>query len=130
MRKLIFILILSLSILSCSKEKDASIVGNWTQIARYSQDASGQFTWTYMQDMDAAFRANFTSEGTFVMLQRDPYAKGVYQYNYATKQLKLDDLNTNTNTANTMVSYLDEEYLVIDWFQNGNLYKKDKYLRQ
>ena len=127
MRKLLTLIIFPFILLSCQKSKDATIVGDWMQIERYSKDENGQFSWHNMSDGYA--NLSFSQAGTYRIVLRDPVASGNYQYNYATRQLKL--VNPLSGNANVVpVSYLDDDYLVIDWMYNGELINKDKYQRR
>jgi hypothetical protein len=129
MRRLFIPLLVILVLASCTKEKDATIVGEWEQIARYNQDASGQFTWTYINEPTYPSLINFTTDGKYSMIFREPLGSGKYQYDYAAHQLKLEDPLSGTINVSP-VSHLDDEFLVIDLVANGQLYAKNKYKRK
>jgi len=129
MRKLIILIFISIFLFSCQKDKCATIVGEWEQIARYSKDASGQYSWIYLQEAKYPARISFTTDGKYNMVFREPIGSGKYQYNYAAKQLKIEDQLSGT-ISTSPVSYLDEDYLVIDKINNGELIESNKYQRK
>jgi len=122
------ILLISLFVFSCEKEKDASIVGSWEQISLYSPDSSGQFSWSSIIDVYPP-RLLLTADGYYNFVYRDPLGGGIYSYNNLTRQLTFEQLPSgNISVAN--VSFLDNEYLVIDHVSNGILHAKSKYQRK
>jgi hypothetical protein len=128
MRRLSALLLIPVLLFSCQKEKDATIVGSWEQIARYSQDVSGQYSWSYVNDT-YPYRITFTADGKYSVIFYEPMGEGKYQYDYATRQLRFEDMSSGTISFSP-VSYLDPDYLVIDVFHNGTFYAKNKYERK
>jgi hypothetical protein len=134
MKRLSILLLIPVFIFSCTKDKDtidksATIVGDWEQVARYSKDAAGQYSWTYISEPNYPPRIIFTTDGKYSMSFRDPIGAGNYQYDYAARQLQFQDPLSGT-TSTSPVSYLDQEYLVIDMMLDGVLYAKNKYKRK
>ncbi|HEX7905508.1 MAG TPA: hypothetical protein VF487_16660 [Chitinophagaceae bacterium] len=128
MKKFKSILLVSLFIFSCQKEKDASIVGYWEQISLYRPDSSGQFSWSLIIDMYPP-ALSFTPDGYYAVAYREPLGGGVYSYNNLTHQLTFKQLPSG-NISVSNVSSLDDEYLVIDHISNGILQSKSKYHRK
>lgn len=113
---------------SCSKKKDASLIGSWEQIALYSPDSSGQFSWSFIVDVYPP-RLLFTADGYYSFAHREPLGGGIYIYNNLTHQLTFEQRPSGSISISN-VSSLDEEYLIIDHVSNGMLLAKSKYLRK
>lgn len=127
MQKLIyFISLMVLLFTSCTKDKEASIVGLWVEIDIYMQQQSGAFTWG--NNPRFPYQLNLKENGEYFTASDIPGSKGVYDYNHATRQIRFGTVTSGASYINT-VSVLNDDNLQIDNYLNGILVRKVKYQR-
>jgi hypothetical protein len=124
-KKLLSILFISILLFSCRKEKNITIVGSWRENAEYIKNSSGEFYW--FSDLRFPLMLTLAGNGQYSAFDDMPAGYGNYQYNYSTHELKFEDPAGNLNVH--IVSYLDENYLIIDYIYNNELFRKRKFSR-
>jgi hypothetical protein len=121
MKRAAIILLLSVFFISCKKEANISIVGNWIEDANYFMDSTGQYTWGPSGRWP--MNLTFTSEGTCEVFQEMAGSTSSYRYNPATRELVY-----GSNSAPAYkVSMLNEEFLILDSHYPG---EKTRYRRK
>jgi len=130
MKSLLKVLFLSVFfILSCNKEKRYSIVGNWETAAVYRIDETGNFRWYEIPSYSRAKRLfNLSEAGSYYFFSDIPEGHGIYNYDYATKKLTLAS-SSNGSVQLVDVSYLDENFLTVDYYYNAVLLAREKFRR-
>ena len=126
MKKLFCLFFISIFCLSCQKDTPVTITGFWKQISVYSRLNSGSFYWS---DVSSAFplTLELTEDGKYFFQYDVPAGHGLYQYNYSTKELHFEDSNGNVDIDT--VSFLDGNYLVVDYSFNGVVEYRHKFMR-
>lgn len=118
---------LFLFLISCKKEKQPSIVGTWKEVSAYYQDGQGNYKWNDVLHGFPYF-LTFTDFGTYSSRQCTPAGKGYYQYDRASKQVRMEDISSG-NILTLSVSTLDDDYLILDHGQTGMGEYKVKFIR-
>lgn len=126
MKRVINILLILIILSSCKKEKSLTIAGLWRESANYIKTPSGGFSWESASRFPLML--TLTSNGQYYAFNDIPAGNGIYEYNYSTSQLKLEDQVSGNSNVYT-VSFLDETYLIIDYFYNNELMAKVKFSR-
>jgi hypothetical protein len=121
MKRAAIILLLSVFFISCKKETNISIVGNWIEDANYYQDSTGNYTWgpTSRWPMNLTF----TPDGTCEVFQEMAGSTSSYRYNPSTREL----VYGNNAAPVYKVSLLNEEFLILDSHYPG---EKTRYRRK
>ena len=127
MKKTIFIFFISIFSFSCKKDKQASVVGVWKEVAIYFKDNTGNYKWEQVLHGFPYF-LTLRDDGTYSGWQCTPTGRGVYQYDHANKQIKMQDIPSGS-TETVSVSALDDNYLIIDYSANGVVVFRRKFLR-
>lgn len=128
MQKLLLIVLTTLTLFSCSKEKRAALEGNWQEVAFTSTDATGAMVWTNLSpSFPYPNQFNFKSDGTYSAKQEYLLNEGTFSYDYSAHQLTLKKLPSGT--VENKAAILDENYLVIDIVSNGEIVGKRKFIR-
>jgi hypothetical protein len=126
MNKAVFFFTILFFFVSCTREKQPGIVGSWTETATYRQSVPGQFNWEYGARWATCI--TFTSDGHYSAFNDVPAGHGSYQFNAATRELKINHANTG-GISTCIVSRLDDEYMDIDYLNNGVLELRNRYKR-
>ena len=126
MKNLFIFFFISIFSLSCQKDKPVTVTGSWKEVSIYSRLNSPTFYWS---DVSSAFplTLNLTEDGRYSFQYDVPAGHGVYQYNYATRELRFE--NSNGNIDIDTVSVLDKNYLIIDHSFNGVVEYRNKFIR-
>ena len=126
MKRLFAFFFISIFFSSCQKDKQVTIVGLWTEISHCIRDNSGTF------DCSGAprfpLRLTLSKDGKYYAFNDVPAGKGIYHYNYWSKQLTFEDSGGTVSIVT--VSVLNDDYLVTDYSRNGVVEFSQKYLRQ
>ena len=126
MKRLFAFFFISIFFFSCQKDKQVSIVGLWVEISACLRDNAGTF------DCDETpkfpLRVTLSEDGKYSFFNDVPAGRGNYQYNYSSKQLIFE--NSGGNVDIRTVSLLDDDYLIIDYFSNGLVEYRQKFLRK
>ena len=125
MKKLFSFFFISIFLLSCQKDKPATITGFWKEVSVYSRDNSGVFYWSGPSGFPLTLK--LTEDGKYSFRYDVPAGHGVYQYNYSTRQLRFE--NSGGNIDIDTVSVLDDNYLIIDHSFNGVVEYRQKFTR-
>lgn len=112
MKQIITAAFITLTLLSCTKEKQESIVGVWVQTSVYSKDNTGNYYWSGTPSFPYILILN--NDGSFSAWQCTPTGTGVYQYNHANRQITLDNRSSG-NSETISVSALDDDQLILDY---------------
>ena len=117
MKLIVTVTFVILTLLSCTKEKQSSIVGVWKETAVYIQDNSGNYKWS-----DIAYGFPYimylNGDGTYSGFQCTPTPGGIYHYNHTNKQIKMEDVILG-NTQTVSVADLNDDYLILDYGMTG-----------
>jgi len=121
MKRAAIILLFSVFFISCKKETNISIVGNWIEEANYYQDSTGQYIWgpTSRWPMNLTF----TPDGNCEVFQEMAGSTSSYSYNPSTREL----VYGSSAAPVYKVSLLNEEYLILDSYFPG---EKTRYRRK
>lgn len=114
MKKILFFISLSIFLFSCQKSKQASIVGGWIEISAYTE-INGQYNWGPAAKFP--LRVSFSPDGKYSAFNDVPAGNGNYSYDHSSMKLQIETLNPVT-LADYTVSYLNDNYLVIDYSAN------------
>jgi hypothetical protein len=126
MKRTINVLLISLLLISCRKEKMVPISGSWQEIGNYIKNSSGEFYWESASRFPLTLVLNNNSD--YYAFNDVPAGSGIYEYNYSTKELRLTN-NPSGNISICRVSLLDENYMIIDYVYNNELMRKVKFSR-
>ena len=113
MKKLLGISFLFLFLISCKKEKQASIVGTWKEVSAYFQDGQGNYKWNDVLHGYTYF-LSLRDDGTYSGFQCTPLGGGVYQYDYITREIRMQDISSGTTNTYTVLA-LDEDYMILNY---------------
>ncbi|MBI5371627.1 MAG: hypothetical protein HZA79_06345 [Sphingobacteriales bacterium] len=127
MKRTAILLILSVFLFSCKKEKTSTLVGSWVEEANYTAQSSGAYTWEPASRFP--FHISFTGEGQYSSYNDVPAGYGRYQYNPATSDLQLMPAGTQQVYINK-VSLLNETYVILDYYSNGVMEKRTKFRKE
>ena len=113
MKLIVTVTFVTVTLLSCTKEKQSSIVGVWKEIAVYTQDNSGNYKWN---DVSYGFPyiMYLNGDGTYSGFQCVSIPGGVYHYNYINKQVKFEAI-TPASIRVVSVALLDDDNLILDY---------------
>ena len=125
MKKLFSLVFVSILLFSCQKHSQTTIVGLWKETSVYSRDNSGVFYWRGPSRFP--LHLTLTEDGKYSARYDVPAGHGVYQYNYATRQLSFE--NSSGNIEIVTVSVLDDNYLITDHSVNGVVEYRQKFSR-
>jgi hypothetical protein len=125
MKKLSCLFFVPILLFSCQKPTQTTIVGLWKETSVYSRDNSGVFYWSGPSRFP--LQLSLTEDGKYSARYDVPAGSGVYQYNYSTRQLRIEDSNGNINIDT--VSVLNDDYLIIDHSFNGIIEYRQKFIR-
>ena len=127
MKKLVCLSFLFLFLVSCKKEKQTSIVGIWKEVSIYYQDDQGNYKWNDVLHGFTSF-LTFTDTGTYSAWQCTPAGRGYYQYDHASKQVRMEDISSGIISIRS-VSLLDNDHLILDHGMTSMGEFKVKYTR-
>lgn len=126
MKKAIGYLVIAFIFISCSKEKHVSLVGSWRETATYAERTPGVYEW------GAAARwpllLTFKPGGEYSSFQEMSGSEGLYKYHPATKELIFISA-TSGNLHPNIVSFLDEDYMDMDYIYDGVLFVRLRFIR-
>lgn len=125
MKKLSYLFFVPILLFSCQKDTQTTIVGLWKETSVYSRDDSGVFYWSGPPRFP--LQLTLTEDGKYSARYDVPAGDGVYQYNYSSRQLRLENSAGNIDIAT--VSILDDNYLIIDHSFNGVVEYRQKFIR-
>lgn len=111
MKKSLLVLIFSVFLFSCQKQKYASIVGGWVEISSYAE-RSGQNSWGPAARFP--LKLSFREDGKYYAFNDVPAGNGNYFYEPKNKVLQIETLNP-VNTSIYTVSFLTDDYLIIEY---------------
>ena len=126
MKQILTTVFITLTLFSCTKENDASIVGVWRQTSVYSRDNTGNYYWSGAPSLPYILQLN--GDGTFSGSQCYSTGHGVYQYDHATRQIKLQDIPSGS-IITISVSDLDDDNLILDYGITSMGEYKIKFIR-
>jgi hypothetical protein len=113
MKKLFSFFFISIFFLSCQKDKQASIAGVWKEVEFYMKDSNGNYSWNKVLHGFPYF-LSLRDDGTYSGFQCAPLARGVYQYDHITREIRMQDITSGTTNTCT-VSALDEDYMILNY---------------
>lgn len=125
MKKLSYLFFVPILLFSCQKDTQTTIVGLWKETSVYSKDNSGVFYWSGPPGFP--LQLTLTEDGKYSARNDVPAGNGVYQYNYSSRQLRLENSTGNIDIAT--VSVLDDDCLIIDHSFNGVVEYRQKFIR-
>jgi hypothetical protein len=130
MKNLFAALLLSILFISCTKERQTTIIGTWKPVARFgeTQFGSGTFIWVDLSRSRFFSIMTLTQEGRYSFFSDVSEGYGNFEYNVSRRQLIFSDAVRGSRQV-TEVSHLDAQYLVVDYYYNGGLIAKLKYTR-
>lgn len=111
---------------SCQKPKQASIVGVWREVSVYSRDNTGNYYWSAAPSFP--YFLTLRADGTYSGHQCTLTGSGAYQYDHATRQLKLQAPPPGV-TETISVSFFDDDYLIFDYGITSMGEYKIKFIR-
>ena len=126
MKRLFTFFFISIFFFSCQKDKQASIVGLWTEISHCIRDNSGGIDCSGASRFP--LRLTLSEDGKYYAFNDVPAGHGIYRYNYSSKQLTFEDSGGTVSIVT--VSVLNDDYLVTDYSRNGVVEFSQKYLRK
>ena len=126
MKLLITVAFVTLTLLSCAKEKRSSIVGIWKEVSTYSQDNAGNYYWSEAPRF--SYILLLKDDGTYSGWQCFSTGAGFYQYDHANKQIELED-RFSGSTETISVSDLNDDYLILDYGITSIGRYKTKFIR-
>jgi len=130
MKRTTILALTAILIFSCSKEKEASIVGEWIEEAVYSQGING---YEWQQASSAREYLTIESNSQYMHVNErcgNSISSGSYQYNQSRRELKLKDQYFNSESTYN-ISMLDQNHIILENQHTGNVYrKKTKFRRQ
>ena len=126
MKRLFAFFFISIFFFSCQKNKQATIVGLWTEISDCIRDNSGAFNCSGASRFP--LRLTLSEDGNYYAFNDVPAGQGIYHYNYGSKQLTFEDSGGTVSIVT--VSALNDNYLVTDYSRNGVVEYSQKYLRK
>lgn len=111
---------------SCTKDKLTSIAGTWREVSVCSKDNSGNFYWSEAPRFP--YILTLIDDGKYYGWNCVPAEKGTYQYDYANKKIRFEEIPSG-NIKFTSVSFLDDKYLIFDYAINGIVEYRTKFIR-
>jgi len=126
MKRLFAFFFISIFFFSCQKNKQATIVGLWTEISDCIRDNSGAFNCSGASRFP--LRLTLSEDGNYYAFNDVPAGQGIYHYNYGSKQLTFEASGGTVSIVT--VSVLNDNYLVTDYSRNGVVEYSQKYLRK
>jgi hypothetical protein len=111
MKKLFFFFLISISLLSCQKQKQTSIIGGWLEVSAYTE-RNGQYSWGSSSRFP--LKLSFSADGKYNAFYDVSAGNGSYSYDYSNKELQIQTINPISNKVYT-ISYLSDNYLIIDY---------------
>jgi hypothetical protein len=126
MRRLFAFVFISIFFFSCQKDKQATIVGLWTEISECTRDNSGAFECSGAPGFPLTL--TLSENGKYYAFNDVPAGHGTYHYNYWSKQLTFEDSGGTVSIVT--VSVLNDDYLVTDYSRNGVVEYSQKYVRK
>ena len=117
---------ISIFFFSCQKDKQATIVGLWTEVSDCIRDNSGAFDCSGAPGFP--LRLTLSEDGKYYAFNDVPAGEGIYHYNYGSKQLTFEDSGGTVSIVT--VSVINDDYLVTDYSRNGVVEYRQKYLRK
>ena len=113
MKLIVAVTFVILTLLSCTKEKQSSIVGVWKETAVYIQDNSGNYKWSEIA-YGFPYIMYLNGDGTYSGFQCTPTPGGVYHYNHTNKQIRFEAI-TSGSISVVSVALLDDDNLILDY---------------
>lgn len=126
MKLIIITTLVALTLLSCTKEKQSSIVGVWKGVSIYSQDNAGNYYWSEAPQFP--YILTLRDDGTYSGWQCYTTGTGIYQYNHANKQIRLEDRSSGS-IETISVSDLNDDRLILDYDMTGAGQYKIRFIR-
>ena len=127
MKKLFAFLLICFFLISCQKNKQASIVGVWKEAEIYMKDSNGNYSWNNVLHGFPYF-LSLRDNGTFSGFQCTPLGRGVYQYDHIAREIRMQDISSGTINTYT-VSALDEDYLILNYGMTSMGEYRVKFIR-
>jgi len=122
MKKFIIVLILTLSIVSCKKNKESNnIIGKWKLMERYDDPGGGNGTWKIVPD-SLSYILEFKKNYTFSKINNTVTIGGIYEINPISSYYQQLILKYNNNSLDSLNFYFEQEYLIL----NGSPYSCDE----
>jgi hypothetical protein len=129
LKRVLLILLLSFTLVSCKKEKEFSIIGSWQLESIYRRDQSGEFRWFQVSNnLRLAFFLNFTGDGRYSYSSDIPEDYGTYFYNKSANILTFS--SSRGMTSEVKLTSVDNNRFSYNVFVNGELYSTKKYIRR
>ena len=117
MKKILLLFSISISLLSCQKQKHPSIIGGWIEIEAYTE-RGGQYSWGPPSTFSLKFI--FREDGKYSAYYDVSGGLGNYTYDYSSRTLHLETTNPQSTNAYT-VTYLNDHYMVIEFTADHKL---------
>ena len=117
MRKILVFIPIFIFLFSCQKQKQTSIIGGWLEVSAYTE-RNGQYNWGPATKFP--LKLSFGADGKYSAFNDVPAGNGNYSYDHLNKELRIEIFNPFTTSIYT-VSYLNDDYLIIDYNPNYKL---------
>jgi len=123
MKKFIIVLLLTLSINSCKKDKQSNsiIIGKWKLIERYDDPGGGNGNWKIVPD-SLSYILEFKKDYTFSKINNTVTIGGIYDINPISSYYQQLVLKYNNNSLDSLNFYFEQENLIL----NGSPYSCDE----
>jgi hypothetical protein len=127
MKPVITTAFITLTLLSCTKQKQASIVGVWEEVSVYSKINTGSYSWDETAS-GFSYILRLNSDGTYSGHQCVSTGGGTYQYDHATRRIRMEDISSG-NIETITVADLNDDYLILDYGMTSMGEYKVKFIR-
>ena len=117
MKKTLLLFSVSIFLLSCQKQKQASIIGGWLEVSAYTE-RSGEYSWGPPSTF--SLKLLFREDGKYSAYYDVSNDLGNYTYDHSSGTLQLETINLQL-TSTYKVSYLNEHYMVIEFIADHKL---------